>query len=164
MAVRLRLQRHGRKGHAFYYIVAADSRSRRDGKFIEKLGTYNPNTDPATVELNFESALRWIQNGAQPTDTVRSILSKEGVLLKNHLLKGVKKGALTEEQAEEKFSKWLEEKAARIQAKKQQLLAKREKAKQARIDAERAYNNQRIERRNAAAAESASENSATEEA
>ncbi|GCD78686.1 30S ribosomal protein S16 [Thermaurantimonas aggregans] len=164
MAVRLRLQRHGRKGHAFYYIVAADSRSRRDGKFIEKLGTYNPNTDPATVELNFESALRWIQNGAQPTDTVRSILSKEGVLLKNHLLKGVMKGALSEEQAEEKFSKWLEEKAARIQSKKQQLLAKREKARQARIDAERAYNNQRIEKRNTAAAESASENSTTEEA
>lgn len=162
MAVRLRLQRHGRKGYAFYYIVAADSRSRRDGKFIEKLGTYNPNTEPSTVELNFEAALRWIQNGAQPTDTVRSILSKEGVLLKNHLLKGVMKGALTEEQAEEKFNKWLEEKAARLQAKKQQLQEKRQKARQARIDAERAYNNQRIEKRNAAAESPAGESTSEE--
>lgn len=163
MAVKLRLQRHGRKGHAFYYIVATDSRNRRDGKFIEKVGTYNPNTDPSTVEINFESALRWIQNGAQPTDTVRSILSKEGVLLKNHLLKGVAKGALTEEQVEEKFNKWLEEKASRVNTKKQQLQAKREKARQERIDSERAYSNQRIEKRNAAVAEASTEGAPAEE-
>ncbi len=149
MAVKLRLQRHGRKGHAFYYIVATDSRNRRDGKFIEKIGTYNPNTDPSSVEINFESALYWIQNGAQPTDTVRSLLSKEGVLLKNHLIKGLKKGALTEEQVEEKFNKWLEEKANRIKQKKEQLKAKKEKDRQDRIDAERAYSNQRLEKRNA---------------
>lgn len=157
MAVRLRLQRHGRKGNAFFYIIATDSRNKRDGKFIEKIGTYNPNTDPSSVEINFESALRWIQNGAQPTDTVRSILSKEGVLLKNHLLKGLAKGALTEEMVEEKFNKWLEEKAQRLNTKKQQMQAKREKERQDRIDAERAYSNQRIEKRNAAALESSSE-------
>lgn len=149
MAVKLRLQRHGRKGHAFYYIVATDSRNRRDGKFIEKIGTYNPNTDPSSVEINFESALNWIQNGAQPTDTVRSILSKEGVLLKNHLIKGLKKGALTEEQVEEKFNKWLEEKAERTKQKKEQLKAKRDIERQNRIDAERAYSNLRLEKRNA---------------
>ncbi|GCD80700.1 30S ribosomal protein S16 [Schleiferia thermophila] len=159
MAVRLRLQRHGRKGYPFYFIVAADSRSRRDGKFLEKIGIYNPNTDPATVEVNFESAVRWIQNGAQPTDTVRSILSKEGVLLKIHLMKGVAKGALTEEQAEEKFNKWLEDKAARLAAKREQILAKKEKARQARIDAERAYNNLRTEKKNAVTSEEASSSS-----
>lgn len=159
MAVKLRLQRHGRKAHAFYYIIATDSRNRRDGKFIEKIGTYNPNTNPSRVEINFESALYWIQNGAQPTDTVRSILSREGVLLKNHLIKGLKKGALTEEQVEEKFNKWIEEKAERTKQKKEQLQAKRNKEKQNRIDAERAYSNQRLEKRNASIASESSETS-----
>ncbi len=121
MATRIRLQRHGKKGKPFYHIVAADSRAPRDGKFIEKLGIYNPNTNPATIEINFDRALYWLQVGAEPTNTARAILSYKGVIYKNHLIKGIKKGALTEEQVEEKFSKWLEEKEAKIEAKKKGL-------------------------------------------
>ena len=110
MPVKIRLQRHGRKGKAFYWIVAADSRSKRDGKLLEKIGTYNPNTNPATVDLNVDAAVKWLQNGAQPTNTAKSLLSYKGALLKNHLAIGVRKGALTEEQAEVKFKAWLEEK------------------------------------------------------
>ena len=108
MAVKIRLARHGKKGFAFYHIVAADSRAPRDGKFIEKLGTYNPNTNPATIDLNFEKALGWLQKGAQPTDTCRAILSYKGVLYKKHLLGGVAKGAFTEAEAEARFNKWLD--------------------------------------------------------
>ena len=118
MPVKLRLQRHGKKGKPFYWIVAADSRSKRDGRFLEKLGTYNPNTNPAQIDLNVDGAVKWLENGAQPTDTTRAILSHEGVLLKKHLAGGVKKGALTEEQAEEKFQAWVAEKQAKIDAKK----------------------------------------------
>ncbi len=110
MPVKIRLARHGKKGYAFYHIVAADSRAPRDGRFIEKVGTYNPNTNPATIDLNFDSALDWLQKGAQPTDTCRAILSAKGVMLKKHLLEGVKKGAFTLEVAEERFAKWLKEK------------------------------------------------------
>ena len=106
MATKIRLQRHGRKAYPFYKIVVADSRAPRDGKFIEKLGTYNPNTEPATVDLDFERALHWLSVGAQPSDTARSILSHEGVLLKKHLLEGVKKGAFDEATAEKKFEAW----------------------------------------------------------
>ena len=106
MATKIRLQRHGRKGYAFYPIVVADSRAPRDGKFIERIGSYNPNTNPATISLNFDRALYWIEVGAQPTDTVRSILSKEGVLLMKHLRGGVKKGAFSEEEAQRKFNAW----------------------------------------------------------
>jgi len=106
MTTKIRLQRHGRKNYPFYHIVIADSKSPRDGKFIEKIGSYNPNTIPTTVELKFEKALYWLQVGAQPTDTVRSILSKEGVLLKKHLLDGVKKGAFDRDTAESKFLEW----------------------------------------------------------
>ncbi len=136
MATKIRLSRHGKKQYAFYHIVVADSRSPRDGKFIEKLGTYNPNTNPATIELNFESTLKWIQNGAQPTDTARAILSYKGVLMMHHLNGGVKKGALTQEQAEAKFEKWLSEKEAQVQAKKDGLKADALKDAKSRLAAE----------------------------
>ena len=106
MPVKIRLQRHGKKGKPFYWVVAADSRAKRDGRFLEKLGTYNPNTNPATIDLDVDGTVQWLQNGAQPTDTARTILSYKGALLKNHLAGGVKKGALTEEQAEAKFTAW----------------------------------------------------------
>ncbi|MDR2882733.1 MAG: 30S ribosomal protein S16 [Alistipes sp.] len=113
MPVKIRLGRHGKKGYAFYHIVVADSRAPRDGKFIEKIGTYNPNTNPATIDLNFEKALDWLQKGAQPTDTCRAILSEKGVMIKKHLLGGVAKGAFSESDAEAKFNKWLDEKNAK---------------------------------------------------
>ena len=117
MPVKIRLQRHGKKGKPFYWVVAADARAKRDGKFLEKLGIYNPNTNPATIEINVDNAVQWLQNGAQPTDTARAILSYKGVMLKNHLLGGLRKGALTEEQVEEKFNAWLEEKDASVATK-----------------------------------------------
>lgn len=118
MAVKIRLQRHGKKGKPFYHIVIADARAARDGKFIEKLGTYNPMTNPATIELNIDSACKWLKNGAQPTDTVRNILSYKGVLLRRHLQIGVEKGAITQEVADQRFAAWLEEKTKKIEAKK----------------------------------------------
>ena len=116
MPVKIRLQRHGKKGKPFYWIVAADARSKRDGRFLEKLGTYNPNTNPATVDISVDSAVKWLQNGAQPTDTAKNLLSSKGVLLKKHLLGGVQKGALTEEQANERFQNWISEKESKIQS------------------------------------------------
>lgn len=121
MPARIRLQRQGKKGRPFYHIVIADGRAPRDGRFIEKIGTYNPITNPAEVVLDFDKALNWLQRGAQPTDTARAILSYKGVMHKLHLIKGVNKGALTEEQAEVKFQTWLKEKEDKIQAKKQGL-------------------------------------------
>ena len=118
MPVKIRLQRHGKKGKPFYWIVAADARSKRDGKYLEKLGTYNPNFNPAKIEIDVDGTVKWLQNGAQPTDTAKSILSYRGVMLKNHLVGGVRKGALTEEQAEAKFQAWLEEKISKVDAKK----------------------------------------------
>jgi len=115
MPVKIRLSRQGKKGYAFYHIVAADSRAPRDGKYIERLGSYNPNTHPATVELDFDKALTWLNNGAQPTETCRNILSHEGVLLKKHLLEGVKKGAFPETEAEARFDKWKNEKQSKIE-------------------------------------------------
>jgi len=140
MATKIRLQRHGRKGYAYYQIVVADSRAPRDGKFIERLGSYNPNTNPATIDLNFERALYWVQTGAQPTDTTRNLLSTEGVLMMKHLLGGVKKGAFSQEEAEKKFEAWKQNKesainAVRVGAKD----AAREEAKK-RLEAEKAYN------------------------
>ena len=117
MAVRIRLQRHGKKGKPFYWIVAADSRSKRDGKFLEKLGTYNPNINPPSVTLDINATVSWIQKGAQPSDTARNIISKEGALLKNHLLNGVKKGALTEDEADKKFNDWINERDKNIEKK-----------------------------------------------
>lgn len=136
MATKIRLQRHGKKSKAFYHIVTADSRAKRDGRFIEKLGTYNPNTNPATIEINFERALDWVQKGAEMTDTAKALLSYKGILHKNHLLNGVKKGALTTEQAEEKFAKWLEDKEAKIAAKASGLSVAAEKAKADKLKAE----------------------------
>ena len=117
MPVKIRLARHGRKRNAFYHVVVADSRSPRDGKYIERIGSYNPNTNPATIDLNFDKALAWLGNGAQPTDTVRAILSYKGVMMKKHLLEGVKKGAFDEAEAEKRFQAWLTSKEAKIQAK-----------------------------------------------
>ncbi|NHB67875.1 30S ribosomal protein S16 [Perlabentimonas gracilis] len=121
MPVKIRLSRHGRKRAPFYHIVVADSRAPRDGRFIERIGSYNPTTDPATIELNFDRALDWLQKGAQPTDTTRAILSYKGVMMKKHLIDGIKKGALTPEQVEEKFEAWVKEKEAKVQAKKDRL-------------------------------------------
>ena len=144
MPVKIRLQRHGKKGKPYYWIVAADARSKRDGKYLEKLGAYNPNTNPATVELNVDGTVKWLQNGAQPTDTAKNLLSYKGALLKNHLAGGVKKGALTEEQAEEKFNAWLEEKVAKVQAKADGLSDAEAKAKADALAAEKAVNEARI--------------------
>jgi len=115
MPTKIRLQRHGRKSYAFFHIVVADSRAPRDGKNIEKLGVYNPNTNPATIELDIDSTLTWLENGAQPTDTCRAILSYKGVLYKKHLQGGVKKGAFSQEEADAKFEKWLNDKSSKIE-------------------------------------------------
>ena len=160
MPVKLRLQRHGKKGKPFYWIVAADTRSKRDGRFLEKLGTYNPNSNPAQIELNVQSAVQWLQNGAQPTDTARAILSHQGVLLKKHLAVGVSKGALTEEQAEEKFQAWTAEKQAKIEAKKSDIQKAKDAQQAKALAAEKAANEARI----AAAAAAAVEEEETAEA
>ncbi len=144
MPVKIRLQRHGKKGKPFYWIVAADSRAKRDGKFLEKLGTYNPNVNPAEINLNVDGTVQWLQNGAQPTDTARAILSYKGAMLKKHLAEGVRKGALTEEQAEEKFNAWLEEKAKAVDNKKGKLADAKAKAKADALEAEKAVNEARI--------------------
>jgi small subunit ribosomal protein S16 len=144
MSVKIRLQRHGKKGKPFYSIVAADARAKRDGRFLEKLGTYNPNVNPAIIELDVDGAVKWLQNGAQPTDTAKAILSYKGAMLKNHLVGGIRKGALTEEQAEVKFTAWLEEKGARIIAKKEGLSKEQAAEKAAALAAEKAVNEARI--------------------
>lgn len=136
MATKIRLQRHGKKGKPFYHVVVADARAPRDGKFIERIGSYNPNTNPATIDINFDKALDWVNKGAQPTDTCRAILSYKGVLYKKHLEGGVKKGALTPEQAEAKFAQWLESKAGKIEGKKENLSKSKEEAKKAALLAE----------------------------
>jgi len=136
MATKIRLQRFGKKGKPFYHVVVADARAPRDGKFIERLGSYNPNTNPATIEINFEKALDWVNKGAQPTDTCRAILSYKGVMYKKHLEGGVKKGALTAEQAEAKFAEWLESKAGKIEGKKESLTKSKDEVKKAALAAE----------------------------
>ncbi|MDP4730819.1 MAG: 30S ribosomal protein S16, partial [Flavobacteriales bacterium] len=150
MSVKIRLQRHGKKGKPFFHIVAADARSPRDGKFIERIGSYNPNTNPATIVLDTDKAVTWLFNGAQPTDTARAILSYKGVLYKAHLNKGVKKGALTQEQADAKFNAWLDSKEAKIQAKRDGLSSAKESALAEQLKAERAVNEARIAARAAA--------------
>ena len=160
MSVKIRLQRHGKKGKPFYWVVAADARSKRDGKFLEKIGTYNPNTNPATIELNLESAVQWLHNGAQPTDTARAILSYKGALLKHHLDGGVRKGALTQEQADAKLAAWLDEKANKVDAKKAGLSKAEEAAKAKALKAEKEANAKRI----AAQAEAAKVEEVAEEA
>jgi small subunit ribosomal protein S16 len=143
MSVKIRLQRHGKKQKPFYWIVAADARSKRDGKFLEKLGTYNPNTNPATIELNLDQAVQWLHNGAQPTDTARAILSYKGALMKHHLDGGVRKGALTQEQADAKLAKWLEDKAGKVTAKKEGLTKAQEAEKAKALKAEKVANDKR---------------------
>ena len=140
MATKIRLQRHGRKGYAFYSIVIADVRAPRDGKFTEKIGTYNPNTNPATVDLKFDRALYWVSVGAQPTDTVRNILSREGVYLKKHLLAGVKKGAFDETTAEAKFEAWKADRQKGLNAIAAKLAADKKAAEAARLEAEKKAN------------------------
>ncbi len=163
MPVKLRLQRHGKKGKPFYWIVAADSRSKRDGRYLEKLGTYNPNTNPATVNIKIDEAVNWLEKGAQPTDTARTLLSYKGAMLKHHLNGGVRKGALTQEEADKKFAAWLEEKEAKIQAKKDGLSKEQAEAKAKRLAAEKAASEKRLA--DAAAVEAdAEEVAANEEA
>jgi small subunit ribosomal protein S16 len=152
MSVKIRLQRHGKKGKPFYWIVAADARSKRDGKFLEKLGTYNPTANPAIIDLNLESAVQWLHNGAQPTDTARAILSYKGALLKHHLDGGVTKGALTQEQADAKLAKWLEDKAGKVDAKKDGLSKKQQDAKAKALKAEKEANDKRTAKAEAALA------------
>ena len=160
MATKIRLQRHGKKGKPFYHIVTADSRAKRDGRYIERIGSYNPNTNPATIDIDFDRAMYWVGVGAQPTDTVRAMLSYKGVLYKNHLLNGVKKGALTNEQAEEKFAKWLSEKEAKIENKISSLAKEEDSAVKAKLASEK----EKSEARAAALAEVAAEETAAEEA
>ncbi len=144
MPVRIRLQRHGKKGKPFYWIVAADSRAKRDGKFLEKLGTYNPNTNPATIDLKVDNAVQWLRNGAQPTETVRAILSYKGALMKKHLWDGVKKGAFDEAEAEKRFTAWLEEKEKAIQAKRDGLSKAEQETRTKALEAEKEVNEKRI--------------------
>jgi len=136
MPTKIRLQRHGRKGYAYYHIVIADSKAPRDGKFIERIGSYNPNTNPATIDLKFERALYWMTTGAQPTDTTRNILSAEGVLMKKHLLEGVKKGAFDAAEADKRFEAWKASKESNVAKTKEQLAAEKQAAAKARLAAE----------------------------
>ena len=145
MAVKIRLQRHGKKNFAFFHIVVADSRAPRDGRYIEQIGSYNPNTNPATIVLNDERALAWLKVGAQPTLTARRILSYEGVLLRNHLDGGVAKGALTQEQADKKFADWKAQQDAKIEAKKQGLSKEAAAKAKAAAEAEAKVNKDRAE-------------------
>ena len=160
MATKIRLQRHGRKGHPFYPIVIADSRAPRDGKFIERIGSYDPNTNPATINLNFDRALYWIETGAQPTPTVKTILSNEGVLLMKHLRGGVKKGAFTEDEAQRRFDSWKAEKDQKRQGKVAKLSEAKEADAKTRFNAEIEKNKAKAE----AVAKKKAEKLAAEEA
>jgi small subunit ribosomal protein S16 len=162
MPVKIRLQRHGKKGKPFYWIVAADARSKRDGRYLEKLGTYNPNTNPATVEVKLDNAVNWLEKGAQPTDTARTLLSYRGVMLKHHLNGGIRKGALSQEDADKKFAAWLEEKEAKIQAKKDGLTQSESELRVKRLADEKAVSDKRLA--DAAEAEAAAEEAAAETA
>ena len=164
MATKIRLARHGKKGKPFYHIVAADARAPRDGRYIERIGSYNPNTNPAIIDINFERALDWVMKGAQPTDTVKAMLSYRGVMYKKHLLNGVKKGALTNEQVEERFNAWLEEKENKIQGKKDQLTADAKTAADKALALEKEKNEARAKELADAAAALVAEETATEEA
>jgi small subunit ribosomal protein S16 len=146
MAVKIRLARKGRKKLAYYHIVVADSRSPRDGRYIEKIGSYNPVTNPATIELDFDKALGWLQNGALPTDTCRAILSYKGVLMKKHLLEGVKKGAFDEAEANKRFEEWMKQNEAKIEARKSNLEKSREDEVGKRLKEEKKVNEARAAR------------------
>jgi len=143
MPVKIRLQRHGKKGKPFFWVVAADVRSKRDGKYLEKLGVYNPVTQPATIELDVDASVKWLRNGAQPTDTARRILSYKGAMMKKHLLAGVDKGALTEEEAEKKFQAWLDEKSDKISSAEEKAAKAKQDEKEKALAAEREVNAKR---------------------
>ncbi len=164
MATRIRLQRHGRKSKPFFHIVVADARAKRDGRLIEKLGTYNPNTNPATIEINFDSAVDWVMKGAQPSDTARAILKYKGVMMKKHLLEGARKGAFSEEEAEKKFEAWLTDKTQKILGKKENLTKAQEEAKAKALEAEAEANKARAAARAEAEAPAAEEVAEGEEA
>jgi len=164
MAVKIRLQRHGKKGNPIYWIVIADGRSKRDGKYIEKIGTYDPNTNPASIELDFDASIKWLEKGAQPTNTAKAILSYEGVLLRKHLNNGVKKGAFTEEDAKKKFDEWKKEKSAKIQKKIEDLATTLESNKKEARKREEEYSNKRAEDTKAKKEAKAAEENAAEEA
>lgn len=157
MSTKIRLQRHGKKRYAFFHVVVADARAPRDGKFIEKLGVYNPNTNPATIDIDFDRALYWVKTGAQPTDTCRALLSYKGVLHKDHLDRGVLKGAMTQEQADKKFEAWMKDKEGKIEGKKDSLSKSKEEQEKARLKAEQ-------EAKDKKAAEIAAKNIPVEEA
>ena len=161
MPVRIRLQRHGKKGKPFYWIVAADGRAKRDGRFLEKIGTYNPNTNPASIDLSVEDAVRWLENGAQPSETARRILSYKGVLMKHHLNVGVRKGAFTEEEAEKRFQAWLNEKEQKISQKAEGLEKAKAEERAKALEAEKEANEKRAK---AAAEEEAPEEETVESA
>ena len=166
MATKIRLQRFGKKGKPFYHVVVADSRSPRDGKFIERLGSYNPNTNPATIDIDFDKTLDWVNKGAQPTDTCRAILSYKGILYKKHLEGGIKKGALTAEQAEAKFAEWLQSKEGKIEGKKESLTKSKEEVRKAALAAEAKKKEEiaaAIAAKNTPPAEEVEETEATEE-
>ena len=163
MSVKIRLQRHGKKGKPFYWVVAADARSKRDGKYLEKIGTYNPNTNPATIDLNLDSAVKWLHNGAQPTDTAKAILSYKGALLKHHLDGGIRKGALTQEQADAKLAAWLEAKSGKVDAKKDGLTKAQADAKAKAFKAEQDVNAKRLANAAKAEADAIAAESAVEE-
>lgn len=160
MAVKLRLQRHGRKAQPFYHIVAADARAKRDGKIIERIGSYNPNTNPANITLDIDKALSWLQHGAEPTNTVRTILSNQGVLYKKHLHRGVKLGVIKESEVQEKFDLWLSEKSKQVEAKKTQIKLTKESIEAKDFEREQKI---RLDREEAIAARNTPEEEAQEE-
>ena len=164
MAVKIRLQRHGKKGKPFYWIVAADASSKRDGKYLEKIGTYDPNQKPAAIDLNFDSALSWLDKGAQPTNTAKAILSYTGVLLKRHLDGGVKKGAFTEAEAKKRFDTWMKDKSAKIEKKIQDANAALESNKKEAREREEEYRKKKLEEAKAKAEEAPAEEAPAEEA
>jgi len=171
MPTKIRLQRHGKKRYAYYHVVVADARAPRDGKFIEKLGTYNPNNNPATIDISFDRSLYWVKEGAQPTDTCRALLSYKGVMHKDHLDRGVKKGAFTQEEADKKFEAWLKDKEAKVDKKKDGLAKAQADADKSRLANEKAVKEKRAadiaekasELAAAAAAETAEAEAAAEE-
>ena len=164
MPVRIRLQRHGKKGKPIYWIVAADSRAKRDGRYLEKLGIYDPNTLPASVELDLDRAVNWLQNGAQPSDTARNLLSEKGAMLKNHLINGVHKGALTQDDADAKFQVWLKDKENKNETILKKINSESEKSRAAVIAAEKEASTKRKEAAAAAVIEAELEVPASEEA
>ena len=157
MPVKIRLQRHGKKGKPFYWVVAADSRSKRDGRYLEKIGTYNPNTNPATIDIKVDRAVDWLQNGAQPTDTARNLLSETGALLKNHLVNGVRKGAHSEEDVEVKFATWVTDKQSRHEVAKDKVAKAKADEKAKALAAEKEINEKRKAEAEAAVAEAEAE-------